>query len=356
VKAIMSADRRERSERKLMAVLVADVVGYSRLMGEDEEGTLAALKAVRCEVTDPKIKEHRGRIVKPLGDGLLVAFDSVVDAVRCAVEVQRQMAVRNLELEADKRLVFRIGINLDDVIIDDDDIYGDGVNVAAWLEALAEPGGICVSQVVRDRVRDKLGFGFEDMGQRQVKNINRPVRIFRVFLDTGLGDLLRSQSRSKNAGAGPAPRPRRGIRPRIAVAGAVAAVAAFGVLATVWPQAEGLNAVPEPNRSPVIGGPVLFEKDQVVLTKSAGGTLAEQARFLRDNPGVKAVIAASCADGAHENAWVLAELRANRARDALKALGVAGARIRTRNDCKPKAGPGGGASWEQDGRVLVMKY
>ena len=246
----MSADRRERSARKLMAVLVADVVGYSRLMGEDEEGTLAALKAVRREVTDPKIEEHRGRIVKPLGDGLLVEFASVVDAVRCAVEIQRQMAMRNLDLEADQRIKLRIGINLDDVIIDDADIFGDGVNVAARLEGLAEPGGICVSRAVRDRVRDKLGFGFEDMGRRQVKNISRPVHIFRVFLDSELGDLLRSQ----NADTGPAPRPKRGTRPKVAVAGAVAAAAALGALVVVWSRAGGLNAGPEPNPSPVIGG------------------------------------------------------------------------------------------------------
>jgi class 3 adenylate cyclase/outer membrane protein OmpA-like peptidoglycan-associated protein len=356
----MSADRRERTERKLMAVLVADVVGYSRLMGEDEEGTLAALKVVRCEVTDPKIEEHRGRIVKPLGDGLLVAFDSVVDAVRCAVEVQREMAVRNLELEADKRIMLRIGINLDDVIIDDADIFGDGVNVAARLEGLAEPGGICVSRAVRDRVRDKLGFGFEDMGQRRVKNINRPVHIFRVFLDSGLGDLLRSQRRSENAGARPAPPPRRGTRPKIVVAGAIAATVTLGVLAAVWSWAGGMNAAPGRDPSPVIGGPVLFEKDRVVLVRSADGTLAEQAQYLRDHPDVKAVIAASCArdEGAREDAWVLAELRANRVRDALKALRVAGNRMTTENACKS----GGAAKFAdevskaQDGRILVLKY
>jgi len=146
---------RERVERRLAAILAADVAGYSRLMGEDEEGTHAALTALRREVSDPKIAEHRGHIVKTTGDGLLVEFASVVDAVRCAVGLQREMALRNDTVLVERRIEFRIGINLGDVIIDEHDIYGDGVNVAARLEALAEPGGICVSRVVRDQVRDK---------------------------------------------------------------------------------------------------------------------------------------------------------------------------------------------------------
>ena len=149
-------------------------------MGEDEEGTLAALKAIRRELSDPKIKEHRGRIVKTTGDGVLVEFSSVVDAVRCAVDIQREMAVRNAGTPDPKRIELRIGINLGDIIIDGRDIFGDGVNVAARLEALAEPGGICVSRVVRDQVRDKLDFAFEDRGEQQVKNIARPVRVFDV--------------------------------------------------------------------------------------------------------------------------------------------------------------------------------
>src|SRR5713101_4948155 len=132
---------------------------------------------LRREVADPKIKEHRGRIVKTTGDGLLVEFGSVVDAVRCAVEVQREMMARNADVPAEGRIEFRIGINLGDIIKDKGDIYGDGVNVAARLEALAEPGGICVSRVVRDQVRDKLDFVFEDRGEQQVKNIARPVRV-----------------------------------------------------------------------------------------------------------------------------------------------------------------------------------
>jgi len=172
----------ERVERRLTAILAADVAGYSRLMAADEEGTLAGLKTLRREVTDPKIKEHRGRIVNTTGDGLLCEFASVVDAVRCAVEVQREMAARNANVQIERRIDFRIGINLGDIMIDENDIFGDGVNVAARLEALAEPGGICVSRVVRDQVRDKLAFPFEDMGEQQVKNIARPVRAYRALL------------------------------------------------------------------------------------------------------------------------------------------------------------------------------
>src|SRR5262245_47272819 len=174
--------QRERVKRRLAAVLAAGVAGYSRLMGADEEGTHAALTALRREVSDPKITEHRGRIVLTTGDGLLVEFASVVDVVRCAVELQRAMASRNDGIAKDRRIEFRIGINLGDVIIEDGDIYGDGVNVAARLEALAQPGGICVSRVVRDQVRDKVEFGFEDLGEQQVKNISRPVRVYRIPL------------------------------------------------------------------------------------------------------------------------------------------------------------------------------
>src|SRR6266702_130481 len=176
----------ERVERRLAAILAADVAGYSRLIGADEEGTLAALRALRRELVDPGIAEHRGRIVKTTGDGLLVEFASVVDAVRCAVALQRGMALRNDGVAKERRIAFRIGINLGDIIIDEHDIYGDGVNVAARLEALAEPGGICVSRVVRDQVRDKVDFGFEDLGEQQVRNIARPVRVYRIPLaETG---------------------------------------------------------------------------------------------------------------------------------------------------------------------------
>src|ERR1700740_1284617 len=144
----------ERVERRLTAILAADVAGYSRLMAADEEGTLAALKTLRREVADPKIKEHRGRIVNTTGDGLLSEFASVVDAVRCAVEVQREMAARNAGVQAEQRIEFRIGINLGDIIIDDNDIFGDGVNIAARLESIAVPGGILISRAVHDQARD----------------------------------------------------------------------------------------------------------------------------------------------------------------------------------------------------------
>ena len=169
-----------RVERRLAAIMAVDVVGYSRLMGADEEGTLAGLKAIRRELSDPKIAEHRGRIVKTIGDGLLVEFASVVDAVRCAVEVQQGMAGRNADVPNDKRIVFRFGIHQGDIIIDDGDIFGDGVNLAARLEGLAKPGGICVSRVVRDEIRDKLDFAFDDMGEQHLKNIARPTRVFAV--------------------------------------------------------------------------------------------------------------------------------------------------------------------------------
>ena len=170
----------ERVERRLAAILAGDIAGYSRIMGADEEGTLDRIKTLRRELVDPKIKEYRGRIVKTTGDGMLVEFASVVDAVRCAVDIQRDMAERNAEIPAERRIEFRMGINVGDIISDDNDIYGDGVNVAARLEALAKPGGICVSRVVRDQVRDKLDFTFEDTGEQQVKNIARPVRVYRV--------------------------------------------------------------------------------------------------------------------------------------------------------------------------------
>jgi TolB-like protein/class 3 adenylate cyclase len=166
--------------RRLTAILAADVAGYSRLMGADEEGTHERLKAHLQELVNPKIAEHRGRVVKNTGDGFLAEFASVVDAVRCAVEVQREMAERNAGTPAEKRIEFRAGINLGDVIAERDDIFGDGVNVAARLEALAEPGGICVSRVVRDQVRDRLDFTYEDLGEQQVKNIARPVRAYRI--------------------------------------------------------------------------------------------------------------------------------------------------------------------------------
>lgn len=172
----------DRVERRLTAILAADIAGYSRLMGADEEGTLTQMKTHRRALFDPKIEEHRGRIVKTTGDGLLAEFASVVDAMRCAVDVQRGMIARNAEIANDKRIEFRIGVNVGDIIIDGGDIFGDGVNVAARLEGLAEPGGICVSARVQEDIRGKLDIVLADEGEQQLKNIAWPVRVYRVQL------------------------------------------------------------------------------------------------------------------------------------------------------------------------------
>src|SRR6516165_2790899 len=166
------------SVRRLAAILAADVAGYSRLMGADEEGTHERLQAHLRELVNPQIEEHRGRTVKNTGDGLLAEFASVVDAVRCAVEIQRAMIDREPDAPEDRRIRFRIGINLGDVIVEEQDIFGDGVNVAARLEALADPAGICISREVRNQIRDRLPYTFEDLGEQSVKNIARPVRVY----------------------------------------------------------------------------------------------------------------------------------------------------------------------------------
>ncbi len=172
-------------ERRLAAIMATDVVGYSRLIRVDEEGTLEALKALRADLIDPKIAEHHGRIVKLMGDGMLVEFASVVDAVHAAVETQQAMTDHNADVPADKVIELRIGINLGDVVIDGDDIQGDGINVAARLEGMAEPGGICVSGMVYEGVRDRINTPFEDLGEQAVKNIDRPVRVWRWLAGDG---------------------------------------------------------------------------------------------------------------------------------------------------------------------------
>src|SRR5712692_2802790 len=169
-----------RVERRLAAILAADVAGYSRLIEADEEGTLGRLRELRAEIIDPRIAEHRGRIVKTTGDGLLVEFASVVDALRCAVGMQAALAESNAPLLPDRRIEFRIGINMGDIVVEDGDIFGDGVNVAARLETLAEPGGICVSARVQEDAAGRLDLAFEDMGEQALKNIARPVRVYRV--------------------------------------------------------------------------------------------------------------------------------------------------------------------------------
>src|SRR3974377_276273 len=210
----------DRIDRRLAAIFAGDIAGYSRLMGADEEGTLRQLKAHRKELADPKIIEHRGRIVKTTGDGMLVEFVSVVDAVRCAVDIQRGMAERNADVPVDRRIQFRIGINVRDIIIDGDGLFGDGVNVAARLEALADPGGIMVSSVVHDQVRDKLSFSFEDMGEQTVKNIARPIGVHRVSLpETAPPVAFRSAAAATKTEASTANRPSIAVLPFVNMSG-----------------------------------------------------------------------------------------------------------------------------------------
>ena len=178
-------------ERKLVAILAADVASYSRLMEIDEEGTLATLSAFRL-VTDRLISQHEGRICGTAGDSILAAFGSALAAVQCAVEIQNELAHSNNDLEKDRRMQFRIGINVGDVMLKDGDIFGDGVNIAARLEGLADPGGICISRGIHDHVMKKLPFEFEDLGEQSVKNIAQPVRVYRLLLDERASELRSS--------------------------------------------------------------------------------------------------------------------------------------------------------------------
>src|SRR6201990_938720 len=173
----------DRVERRLAAILAGDVAGYSRLMGSDEEGTLAALKSHRRDLVDRKLKKHSGRLIKTTGDGMLVEFASAVDAVRCAVEVQRAMVERNADVPTDRRIEFRVGINIGDIIEDEGDIFGDGVNVAARLESIAPRGGICISRQVVDQIEGKLKLQCRELGRQNLKNISRPVEVYSVNLD-----------------------------------------------------------------------------------------------------------------------------------------------------------------------------
>jgi hypothetical protein len=200
------------------------VVGYSRLMAADEAGTLTSLKALRRELIEPRTAEYHGRVVKLMGDGTLMEFGSVVDAVTFAVDVQRMMAERNAGVPVDRRITYRIGINIGDIIVEGEDIYGDGVNVAARLESLAEPGGSCIRRNVRNQVRDKLDIDFEDLGVVEVKNIARPMRVFRVVLDEKADALLTPVVEMPVKAA-----PSR--RPQIAVALVVSVLAIGGL---VW--------------------------------------------------------------------------------------------------------------------------
>lgn len=406
----MPSEAHERVERRLAAILTADVVGYSRLMGRDEEGTHAALKEIRSELIDPKIREHRGRIVKTTGDGLLVEFASVVDAMRCAVAAQSDLAQHNARVPAERRIEFRIGINLGDIIIDEDDIFGDGVNVAARLEPLATPGGICVSQVVHDQVRDKLDFVFEDMGDQRVKNITRPVRVYRVAIAENAAPKTRegTQSRKRFFAREYYVRLKRrfdlfSLR-ALAITICVALSAAVLPKSLEWPSPSVLDnpeqmapaqvpkqapteradispptteyhgpspaPLPSPEASQstsgdqaahsiMVGDAVLFEKDKVVLSPEALVTIGRQAAFLQNNPRITVTIEGHCSEdeGAREGPSVLSQLRANQVRHALNKAGIADSRIRTVNygNTRPAVFGESEAAREQNRRAVILR-
>jgi adenylate cyclase len=226
----------QQAERQLAAVVAADIAGYSRLMGADEEGTLAQLKACRRELIDPGIARHRGRIVKTTGDGLLIEFSSPVEAVRWAVAMQQGMIERNAEVADQRRILFRVGINLGDVIVDDKDLYGDAVNIAARLENLADPGGICISRTVREQIRDRLALPFEDGGEHSVKNIARPIRVYALSADA-IAALPKAE-----APAAPRPAGRRYARRAIAAVAVVGVLIIAGGLWWLWPSPKASSA------------------------------------------------------------------------------------------------------------------
>ena len=260
------------SVRRLTAILAADVVGYSRLMGADEEGTHERLQAHLRDLIEAKIAEHRGQVVKNTGDGFLAAFASVVDAVRCAVEMQRGMAERNTGTPPEKRIEFRVGINLGDVIAEAEDIFGDGVNVAARLEELAEPGRICVSGTVREHIRDKLHYSFEDRGEQNVKNIARPVRVYALRPET-VADLPASSM--------PIAAPRRRRTAFAAVAAAAALVIGLGA----WWLSPAMRSPPVPtvavgtDATPIVQAAVVPRLSIVVLPFANLGNDPEQQYF-----------------------------------------------------------------------------
>jgi adenylate cyclase len=239
--------------RRLAAILAADVVGYSRLMAADEAGTHARLKALRQDFIEPKIAEHHGRTVKLMGDGALVEFASVVDAVECAVAIQEGIAERQAELPEDQRIQFRIGINIGDVIFEGEDIYGDGVNVAPRLEALAKPGGICVSRTVYDHTKSKVAFGFESMGEHRVKNIPESVTVYRVITDPGpVAKVLRL----KRAGT-------RRWRLALAAAAAVVLVVAAGGVG-LWLRSDD-RATIAPHQTVVVAPQAPLDKYRIAV-------------------------------------------------------------------------------------------
>ena len=195
----------EQVERRLAAVLAADVAGYSRLMGADEEGTLARLKAIRKSLVDPAIAAHRGRVVKTTGDGMLVVFASAVDAARSAIEVQRSMSSENAGVQQDSRIEFRIGIHIGDIMIDDSDIFGDGVNIAARLEGIARPGGVCISDDAYRQIRGKVDMACDDLGPQVLKNIAEPMRVWQVEFDQDAARALAERAPALGEAAAPVP-------------------------------------------------------------------------------------------------------------------------------------------------------
>ena len=261
------------STRRLAAILAADVAGYSRIMGADEEGTHVRLKAVRRQLVDPKIEEHQGRIVKTTGDGMLVEFPSVVDAVRCAAEVQRGMIDREPEATDERRIRFRIGVNLGDIIAEGGDIFGDGVNVAARLEALAEPGGICVSGTVRDHIRDRLPYPFEDRGEQSVKNIARPIRVY----------ALRPEDIAELAVAGVPIAVRHRWRGAVAAASVAAAALVLVIAWWFWPATRSSPTAPAAAgaSAPSITQPLLAPRLSIVVLPFANLSGDRRAAIFR---------------------------------------------------------------------------
>lgn len=283
-------------ERRLAAILSADVVGYSRLIRADEEGTLAAFKALRSELIDPKIAEHGGRIVKLMGDGILAEFGSAVAAVRAACEMQQHLGERNAGLPDGGRIEFRMGINLGDVVIDGDDIHGDGVNVASRLETLSEPGRLCISGKVYEEVRDRTDFAFEDLGDQDVKNIDRPVRVYR--LELGAVAKPRHGARRRSAWRrlrGPWPIG-LGIATAIVLAIAILSVQPSDVPTTGSPAVPTVAVVPfesigsGPRQAELVAG--LMEDLRITLSEETGlrvisREVAAGANVAGDRPGAR---------------------------------------------------------------------
>jgi class 3 adenylate cyclase len=293
-------------ERRLAAILALDVVGYSRMMGVDEVGTLSALKAHRATLVDPAVARHHGRLVKTTGDGLLLEFASVVDAIACAVAIQRGMLSRNQEVAEDKRIVFRIGINIGDIIIDDGDIFGDGVNVAARLEGLCEPGGVCISRAANDQVRDKLSLSFADLGEHAVKNIARTIGVFGLSA-SDIAALPEERPSAEAPRAVSAPAPARPRNRSVFIGVGVAALAAAGLAAWAFGPAVLATLSPVP-----------FDQQlQAVLAKSAPAIPADSRKeivlgFVALKPNRAVALAPTAARFRYSGDWPTREMAAEK--------------------------------------------